>query len=174
MYLIGKKLQNSLFNVGLSCKKLYIGYLGKFSKDIISDLVNNIKNYSKKNIYIVYTKFYSSVKQETTVENLFSSFLKKIEQKNISDESEYIKELKIDNCFFDKIVNLFLFAKLQNVFLESLVSEHTNRMLSMRTANDNAKHILEKLVLSLNKMRQALITGELIEIISSSDAVKNS
>lgn len=224
IYLIGKKIYNNILSLGLSCEKIYTGYLGKYSKDIVSSLSENIIKSGANDIYIIYTKFYSSVKQDATLESVFKVFNEKIQyplnisnSKNLDlnldliennelhnsldskhfrhflnfrktqnsfgkdsinnddfNKSEYIKELKFDNDFFDKIMRLFLFAKLKNVFLESIVSEHATRMLAMKTANDNAKHILEKLVLSLNKTRQALITGELIEIISSSDAIKNS
>jgi F-type H+-transporting ATPase subunit gamma len=46
------------------------------------------------------------------------------------------------------------------------------RIIAMKQANDNAKEIQEELILTRNKLRQANITRELIEVISSADALK--
>ncbi len=56
--------------------------------------------------------------------------------------------------------------------IESFASEYSSRMLAMRGAKDNAKELMGDLVLMRNKLRQATITREVIEIISSSEALK--
>ena len=59
------------------------------------------------------------------------------------------------------------------IFLEAYVSEHTARMNSMHQATKNAKEMIDTLVLTRNKVRQAIITKEIIEIISGSKAQKS-
>jgi len=58
------------------------------------------------------------------------------------------------------------------IFLEALTLEHSARSIAMRTATDNAKELLEGLILLRNKVRQANITQEILEIISSTEALK--
>ena len=55
--------------------------------------------------------------------------------------------------------------------LESLASEHSARMVSMRSASDNAKEIVNELTLSRNKARQAQITQEVSEIAAGANAM---
>jgi F-type H+-transporting ATPase subunit gamma len=58
------------------------------------------------------------------------------------------------------------------LFVESMIAEHTARMTAMSQATENAKELIETLVLLRNKIRQAAITKELIEIVSGSKALK--
>ena len=58
------------------------------------------------------------------------------------------------------------------VLSESIASEHAARMTAMDNASRNAKDAIDKLTLTYNKMRQAAITTELIEITSGAEALK--
>ena len=58
------------------------------------------------------------------------------------------------------------------IFMESMIAEHTARMNAMYQATENAKELTDTLVLLRNKVRQAAITKELIEIVSGSKALK--
>jgi F-type H+-transporting ATPase subunit gamma len=60
---------------------------------------------------------------------------------------------------------------LYHIQLESNASEHSARMVAMKTASDNAAEIVDDLTLIYNKGRQAKITQEIMEITSGSDAV---
>jgi len=55
--------------------------------------------------------------------------------------------------------------------LEARASEHSARMVAMKSATDNAQQLIKDLTLDYNKMRQALITKELLEISSAAMAV---
>ena len=58
------------------------------------------------------------------------------------------------------------------IFMEALISEQMARMNAMYQATENAKELIDTLVLLRNKVRQAAITKELIEIVSGSKALK--
>ena len=58
------------------------------------------------------------------------------------------------------------------IFMEAMISEHMARMNAMHQATENAKELIDTLVLLRNKIRQAAITKELIEIVSGSQALK--
>ena len=62
-------------------------------------------------------------------------------------------------------------VQLYQAILEGLASEHSARMVAMRSASDNAKEIQQDLTLSYNKARQAAITKEISEIVGGAAAV---
>ena len=65
----------------------------------------------------------------------------------------------------------YLNFKVYQVLLEAKASEHSSRMVAMKNATDNAKQILKDLTLEYNKLRQANITKELLEITSAAMAM---
>ena len=56
--------------------------------------------------------------------------------------------------------------------LESLASENAARMTAMDAATNNAKEMIDKLTILMNRTRQAAITSELVEIVSGAEALK--
>jgi F-type H+-transporting ATPase subunit gamma len=61
-------------------------------------------------------------------------------------------------------------VRLYQALLEHLASEHSSRMVAMRNATQNAKEMISDLTLSYNKLRQANITSEIIEVSSGAAA----
>ena len=57
------------------------------------------------------------------------------------------------------------------ILLEAKASEHSSRMVAMKNATDNAKQFIKDLTLEYNKLRQANITKELLEISSAAMAM---
>jgi F-type H+-transporting ATPase subunit gamma len=70
------------------------------------------------------------------------------------------------------VLPMYLSNCLRLMFLESLTSEYSARMVAMKAAKDNARELMSDLILLRNKIRQASITKEVIEIISSVEALK--
>jgi F-type H+-transporting ATPase subunit gamma len=58
------------------------------------------------------------------------------------------------------------------MLLEARASEHSSRMVAMKNATDNAKQIVKDLTLEYNKLRQASITNELLEITTAKLALE--
>jgi F-type H+-transporting ATPase subunit gamma len=71
-----------------------------------------------------------------------------------------------------QIIPKYISMKLRLIILESFTSEHSARVIAMKTATDNAKDLLQNLVVLRNKVRQASITQDLMEIISSTEALR--
>ncbi|MDB6122506.1 MAG: synthase gamma chain [Pedosphaera sp.] len=65
----------------------------------------------------------------------------------------------------------YLNFRVYQILLEAKASEHSSRMVAMKNATDNAKQILKDLTLEYNKLRQANITKELLEITSAAMAM---
>lgn len=76
-------------------------------------------------------------------------------------------------ALFARLVPLVFGVKVRMLFMESMIAEHTARMRAMNQATENAEELIGDLVLLRNKIRQAAITKELIEIVSGSKALKN-
>ena len=71
----------------------------------------------------------------------------------------------------DRLLPAYIEDQIRHLFYESIAAEHAARMMSMDLASKNAGELIEGLTLTLNKIRQALITKELLEIISAVEAL---
>lgn len=74
-------------------------------------------------------------------------------------------------ALFESVLDLLLHAQCYSIFQEHLVSENGARMMAMDTATENAEEIMQNLKLTYDRLRQSLITKELIEIISGANAL---
>ena len=63
--------------------------------------------------------------------------------------------------------------QVHQILLESKASEHSARMVAMKNATDNANQLIKDLTLEYNKLRQAAITNELLEITTAQMALGN-
>lgn len=82
------------------------------------------------------------------------------------DVPEYILEPN-QTDFLNSLLPHFVFYKIFHIILESRASEHSARMVAMKNATDNAKQIIKDLTLEYNKIRQASITTEILEIATA-------
>ena len=73
---------------------------------------------------------------------------------------------------FDSILPQYVNNTLYQMLLEARASEHSSRMVAMKNATDNAKQMLKDLSLEYNKLRQAAITNELLEITTAKMALE--
>ena len=167
--LVGKKGLNYFKNKGINLIHKYIGLNGRY-EDIISDEIANILMnvfLSKKAdaVYVAYMHFQNVVAQKPILEKFFSI------DAPAHDEVEYIFEPDHER-FIASLLGAYIISKMRLIFLEAFTSEHASRSVSMRTATENAKELLEDLVLLRNKVRQASITQDIMEIISSSEALR--
>jgi F-type H+-transporting ATPase subunit gamma len=72
----------------------------------------------------------------------------------------------------DTLLPQYLNFQLYQMILEARASEHSARMVSMKAATDNAKNMIDDLTLDYNKLRQAAITAELLEITTAMKAME--
>ncbi len=88
------------------------------------------------------------------------------------DPSTYIFEPNIETIF-DSLAPSIISALLIQALFDSKASEHSSRMITMKNASDNAEALREELQMSYNRVRQALITQEITEIISGVSALED-
>jgi F-type H+-transporting ATPase subunit gamma len=125
------------------------------------------KTYDK--IEIIYNQFKNSATTILTKETFLPLII--TETKNTKEHKDnYIFEPDKD-AILKTIVPQSLKIQLYKCFLDSFASEHGTRMTSMHKATDNAQNLLKDLKLTYNKIRQAAITNEIIEICSGANAL---
>ncbi|NRB45342.1 MAG: F0F1 ATP synthase subunit gamma, partial [Verrucomicrobiales bacterium] len=86
-------------------------------------------------------------------------------------EAGYIFEPSSEKVFA-MILPHYLNYQLYQMVLEARASEHSARMVAMKSATDNAKEMVDDLTLLYNKVRQAAITSELLEITTAQMALE--
>lgn len=123
-------------------------------------------------VEIVYNQFKNSLTQILTTEQ-FLPVLPKVSPKGESKavQNDYIYEPSKEKILRE-VIPLTLRSQFYRVILDSLASEHGARMTAMQSATDNATELLRELNVTYNKVRQASITNEIIEIVSGSEALK--
>lgn len=99
------------------------------------------------------------------IEALFER-LKDYEHKIPEDDREFQFEPS-ESAIVSRIPELFIKQEIFQMVLESKASEHSARMVAMKSATDNAKELVRKLSLEYNKARQAAITQEILEIAAA-------
>lgn len=127
-----------------------------------------------KKVEFIYTEFQSASRQSVNVKQLFpleENWEEGENNGNIDDEVEYIFEPSAEEIF-KKVLPKFIDLLVYRLLLESEASENAARMIAMELATNNADEMIRGLTLVLNKLRQASITKELLEIITATEALK--
>ena len=124
-------------------------------------------------VYLAYTKFINTMKQESVVEQLLpltsDKFAQSAEEKQ-AYRWDYIYEPDA-KAVVDELLVRYVEALVYQAVAENMASEQSARMVAMKSASDNAKSVIGELQLSYNKARQAAITKELSEIVGGAAAV---
>jgi F-type H+-transporting ATPase subunit gamma len=117
-------------------------------------------------VYLVYNEFKSVVSQKLTLSRVLPAELP--EQANPVDYIFEEPPAQMLNTLLPKYVEMEFYRAL----LESAASEHAARMTAMDSATSNAAEMIDKLTLYMNRVRQASITKEIIEVVSGAAAAE--
>jgi F-type H+-transporting ATPase subunit gamma len=145
------------------------------TRDIASNLIERFEAEEFDVCTIIYNKFISVISQQVSIEQVIPFPVSKVEAADAeaADESENGKYLMepSEEEILDDLLPLNLSIQLYKALLESNASEHGARMSAMDNATRNAGDMLDDLTMTYNRTRQAVITSELIEIISGAEAL---
>jgi F-type H+-transporting ATPase subunit gamma len=127
-----------------------------------------------KAVYLCYTKFINTMKQEPVVQQLLplSASVMDAEAKASGTQHgwDYIYEPDAQSVI-DDLLTRYVEALVYQAVAENMASEQSARMVAMKAATDNAGSVIGELKLVYNKTRQAAITKELSEIVAGAAAV---
>jgi len=121
-------------------------------------------------VYLCYTKFVNTMKQEPMVEQLLPLPAATLKADAGATSWDYIYEPEAQ-VVIDELLVRYVEALVYQAVAENLASEQSARMVAMKAASDNAGSVISDLKLVYNKTRQAAITKELSEIVSGAAAV---
>lgn len=130
---------------------------------VIDDYANGLID----EVHISYTQFINTVNQRPVLWRLLPIEPSAIEP---GQNMEYIYEPSPSEVLA-QLLPRFVEKELYHVILESIASEQSARMVAMRNATDNAKEVIEDLTLTYNKVRQEMITKELLDITGGAVAL---
>lgn len=122
-------------------------------------------------VQLLYTVHRSNILQEATELKLLPARLDKDASKNVASLESMTFEPSI-KAVLDNVTERLLEVQLWQAVLESIASEHSMRMLSMKNATDNANELIGDLTLAFNTARQAGITQEIAEVTGGAEAMK--
>ena len=124
-------------------------------------------------VYLCYTKFINTMKQEPLVEPLLPLSAARLEQTAAEKKQygwDYIYEPDAPTVI-DDLLTRYIEALVYQAVAENMASEQSARMVAMKAATDNAGTLIGELKLIYNKTRQASITKELSEIVGGAAAI---
>jgi len=123
-------------------------------------------------LYIVYTKFINTMKQEPVIEQLLPlpADRLKVDERAARRNWDYLYEPDA-RAVLDQLLTRYVEQIIYQSVAENIASEQSARMVAMKSASDNASSVIDDLTLVYNKSRQAAITKELSEIVGGAAAV---
>ncbi|MCW5655224.1 F0F1 ATP synthase subunit gamma [Hydrogenophaga sp.] len=121
-------------------------------------------------VYIAYTKFINTMKQESVIEQLLPLSAGTLQENAGGRDWDYIYEPDAATVI-DELLLRYVEAQVYQAVAENMASEQSARMVAMKAATDNAGSVIGELKLVYNKTRQAAITKELSEIVAGAAAV---
>lgn len=140
-------------------------YTKVFADEITAKLIALFEAGEADVVYMAYTRFDSPSRLSPVIDKFLNIEMTASSAVTYGAEPDF-------EAVTENLVSSYLMNKTRYAALNAFVSEHSSRGMAMGEATDNAKEILQKLILLKNKIRQANITREIIEVISTSNALK--
>ena len=179
---VGKKGRDALKKAGFTFAGEWVNVLArvefKTAREIAKLATDLYAERKVDSVYIIFSEFKSVMAPNLTVQKLLP--VEKIEEEKSRDkdgdkhgESAKNAETQVDYIYeqpeaqiLDKLLPRYVETQILRAMLESSASEYAARMTAMESATKNAGEVIEALTLHMNKVRQAAITKEIIEIVS--------
>jgi len=141
-------------------------------KDLAESLIREFSLVRTDTVYVVYNEFRSILAPHIILYRLLPVEIPKKRE----EEAESVPGLIPDwapetKIFLETLLPLYVKNEIVHFFFESIAAEQAARMMAMDNATKNAEDLIEDLTLDLNKIRQASITKELLEIMTAVDAL---
>jgi F-type H+-transporting ATPase subunit gamma len=133
-----------------------------------------LDEYTKGNtdaVILCYSRWISTMRQEPTVQVLVPAEIPKREGKQEGPRADYIYEPDPESVL-DGLLPRYVETQIFQAVLENKASEYSAKMIAMQNATTAAGDLIQALTLYANKVRQAGITTELMEIVSGAEAMR--
>src|SRR6202049_961070 len=145
--------------------------LGK-AREIAAEVMKIYETHQADSVYLIYNEFKNVMAQTVRVDKLLPLERAALDEpdKNVppsssADMVDYIYEQPASGIF-NKLVPRYVEMQVYRMLAETSAAEHAARMTAMESATSNASDVIDALTLHMNKVRQAAITREIIEVVS--------
>ncbi len=177
LVLVGRKGADYFRRRNVNIRREYLGITGsakvnfadaqKIAQSLIEDFTTEENPVDQ--IYLIYNEFKSALSQRAVEETMLpiGRIQEEADQEHLLDYSYEQPAGEI----FGTILPKMLETQLYRALLESVASEQGARMTAMDSASKNASEMIDKLTLNMNRVRQAAITREIIEVVSGAAAL---
>ena len=176
-----------------------VRYIGKKVRDLIKNEVNSGKTYDFEKqeptflemqnvalelaeqmtsgevgkVYVAYNIFNSAISFTPTVSQVLPMTMPEAEQEKLKESFPF--DFKYDpdpKSILDTLIPEAYVSNIYTSLLDATAAEHGSRMSAMDSASKNCKEAIKDLTIKMNKLRQAAITTELIEVVSGAESLK--
>ncbi len=177
---MGRKGRDFLRYRNIPIAAEYIGLTGKGRVDLTEALEvarSIVKTYSEDKeidkVFLIYNEFKSVLQQRVVLEQLLPVSRTKGQEEETKSQPltlvDYIYEQPPAEIF-SRLLPRLIETQIFRALLESVASEQGARMTAMDSASKNASELIDSLTLNMNRVRQAAITNEIIEVVSGAAA----
>jgi len=175
---VGRKGRDFFKRRDIAIRAEYIGLTGTGSvqytdaAQIAENVINTFtEDETIDKVFLVFTEFKTVLSQKPVIEQLLP--IPPISQEQTEEgsaQAEYIYEQPPAEIF-GKLLPKQVVTQVYRAMLESVASEQGSRMTAMDSASKNAGELIDSLTLNMNRIRQAAITKEIIEVVSGAAAL---
>jgi F-type H+-transporting ATPase subunit gamma len=134
--------------------------------EIAQRIIERVRREEIDAVYLLYNEFKTVLQQKLTVTKILP-----VETPQDADQVDYIFEQPASELLAS-LLPRYVEVQLFQAVLESAAAEHAARMTAMDAATSNAADVIERLTLYMNRVRQASITKEIIEVVSGAAALE--
>jgi F-type H+-transporting ATPase subunit gamma len=171
--LVGRKGRDFFMRRGFDVKYEEVGLFQNVkwsnAQAIAQTAIQEFLGPDVSSVYLVYNEFRSVISQRVVIEKLLPIPKLEEEKSDAINAADYLFEPNPEELL-STLLPLHVAVQVNRALLESSAAEHAARMQSMDSATRNAKEMVDRLTLYMNKVRQAAITREIIEVVSGAQA----
>ena len=165
----GLYAENVIMNLNISVKNSY-----ELSEKITNEVISRFEKDEYGSCSVIYNKFKSAISQIVTEQSIIPCTISDENSEEEENDEDLAANFEFEPDEAEILSDLLpknISVQIYKAILESGAGEQGARMAAMDNATRNAGEMIDKLNLSYNRQRQAIITGELIEIIAGAEAL---
>ena len=175
---VGRKSRDFFKRRNVPMRNAWVGLSGRISyanaQEIAVSVIEGYTGETFDEVVVIYNEFKSMIAQKVTIMKLLPVGVIEGEasQKEASMTADYVYEPS-RATIFERLLPKYIEIQVYKALLESSAAEEAARMAAMENATKNCSELIIKVTLLANKVRQAAITGELMDIVGGVEALKD-
>jgi F-type H+-transporting ATPase subunit gamma len=175
---VGRKARDFFKRRNIPMRNTWVGLSGRISyanaQEAAGNLIEGYTGETFDEVIVIYNEFKSMIAQKVTIMKLLPVGVIEGEegQKETSMTADYLYEPS-RAAIFERLLPKYIEIQIYRALLESSASEEAARMAAMENATKNCSELITKVTLLANKVRQASITKELMDIVGGVEALKD-